>query len=73
LGGKRNGSFQHLNRGKQTSAPEQAGLMKILHLFFGTNDSAYPIGNLIDVGGTFYGTTFRDGAYGNGTIFEVTP
>lgn len=47
--------------------------MKILHLFFGTNDSAYPIGNLIDVGGTFYGTTFRDGAYGNGTIFEVTP
>jgi len=25
------------------------------------------------VGGTFYGTTSRGGAYGHGTVFKVTP
>jgi len=56
-----------------TRGGPQAGVMKVLHSFFGTNDGADPYANVIDVGGTFYGTTSRGGAYGHGTVFKVTP
>ena len=39
----------------------------------GTGDGWYPNSNLIDVGGTFYGTTIYGGASNNGTVFSVTP
>jgi uncharacterized repeat protein (TIGR03803 family) len=44
----------------------------VLHNFARlTSDGAYPNG-LIYVGGTLYGTTFRGGTHGSGTVFKVT-
>ena len=39
----------------------------------GTIDGWYPTGNLLNVGGTLYGTTQYGGASNNGTVFTVTP
>jgi uncharacterized repeat protein (TIGR03803 family) len=48
-------------------------LLTVLHAFSGT-DGAYPVGALTaDSAGHLYGTTYQGGAYGNGTVFEVTP
>jgi|HubBroStandDraft_6_1064221.scaffolds.fasta_scaffold110811_3 uncharacterized repeat protein (TIGR03803 family) len=38
----------------------------------GSNDGNYPLGGLILVGKTLYGTTSGGGATGNGTIFKVS-
>jgi len=48
---------------------------QILHTFKGgTTDGASPWAGLIaDAQGNFYGTTQEGGAYGSGTIFELTP
>jgi len=53
------------------------GVETVLYSFKGGNDGAYP-GGLLDVAGTFYGTTQRGGTcsttpYGCGTVFKVTP
>ena len=38
------------------------------------NDGAYPVASvIIDAHGNLYGTTRYGGAYGNGTVFEITP
>jgi uncharacterized repeat protein (TIGR03803 family) len=43
-------------------------------LNFSYNNGDEPIAGLImDAAGNLYGTTFYGGAYGNGTIFELTP
>jgi uncharacterized repeat protein (TIGR03803 family) len=52
------------------------GTETILHNFGGTagNDGANPVATLIeDRNGNFYGTTSAGGAYGYGTVFEITP
>src|SRR5208337_3343876 len=36
-------------------------------------DGAEPFSGLVVAGGNFYGTTYWGGAYGAGTVFEVTP
>jgi uncharacterized repeat protein (TIGR03803 family) len=36
-------------------------------------DGAAPVSGLIDVNGTFYGTTSGDGAYNGGTVYSITP
>jgi len=51
------------------------GAETVLH-YFGKDvrhDGRHPTGNLIDVNGTLYGTTFEGGAGGLGTIFSITP
>jgi uncharacterized repeat protein (TIGR03803 family) len=45
-----------------------------LHDFSGIPDGAYPQGGLVfDSGGNLLGTTEDGGAYGPGTVFELTP
>jgi uncharacterized repeat protein (TIGR03803 family) len=59
------------------------GAESVLHSFQGGSDGALPSGNLINVGGTLYGTTNQGGGTGCGnypglgpgcgTVFKVTP
>jgi len=44
----------------------------ILHRFSSNPDGAQPYGGLIDVGGTFYGTTAGGGS-DDGTVFSIQP
>ena len=44
---------------------------RVLHSFGPKGDGDSPQANVIDAGGTLYGTTFQGGAYGNGTVFGV--
>jgi uncharacterized repeat protein (TIGR03803 family) len=46
----------------------------ILHSFGGAGDGTIPYGGLIfDAAGNLYGTTSAGGAYGGGTVFELSP
>jgi uncharacterized repeat protein (TIGR03803 family) len=46
----------------------------VLHSFGGTGDGSFPQGGLTLGGsGNLYGTTEDGGAYGGGTVFELTP
>ena len=46
----------------------------VLHPFGGGNDGANPDGTIVfDSAGNLYGTTLNGGAYGNGTVWELTP
>lgn len=49
------------------------GVETVLHVFRAASDGAQPVAGLIDLGGTLYGTTQQGGAYGNGTVFKITP
>ncbi|MFY9739189.1 MAG: choice-of-anchor tandem repeat GloVer-containing protein [Candidatus Cybelea sp.] len=56
-----------------------AGMEKVLHRFSSDPDGAFPQGDLIDVNGTLYGTTFSGGKAasecyypGCGTIFSIS-
>ncbi len=51
------------------------GTETVLHSFkWHTGDGVGPVGNLVrDSSGNLYGTTNGGGAYGAGTVFEVTP
>jgi uncharacterized repeat protein (TIGR03803 family) len=46
--------------------------VSILHSFTGT-DGANPYGVIFDASGNLYGTTYGGGAYGGGTVFELSP
>lgn len=46
---------------------------KVLWSFGGGTDGQYPAAELIDVNGTFYGTTQGGGFYGDGTVFSLDP
>ena len=48
------------------------GTETVLHSFTNENDGANPEADLIDVGGTLYGTTYS-GGYGFGVVFSITP
>jgi uncharacterized repeat protein (TIGR03803 family) len=48
--------------------------VSVLHTFTGGNDGSYPDGNLVaDAAGNLYGTTQIGGAFGAGTVFELSP
>jgi uncharacterized repeat protein (TIGR03803 family) len=48
--------------------------VSLLHSFTGGSDGSYPDGNLSeDAAGNLYGTTQIGGAYGAGTVFELSP
>jgi uncharacterized repeat protein (TIGR03803 family) len=50
-----------------------SGKETVLHSFTGTSgDGAYPVAGLVNVNGTLYGTTWRGGTNGNGTVFALT-
>ncbi len=50
-----------------------AGKEKVLYAFKGGNDGTTPIGVLVaDAAGNLYGVTLSGGAYGAGTVFELT-
>ncbi len=49
-----------------------SGIEKVLHSFGAGSDGANPVGDLIDVNGTLYGTTENGGAYGSGTVFRIS-
>ena len=59
----------------QTPATGGGWTEKLLHNFnYNGTDAWGPFGTLIrDAGGNLYGTTVDGGAYGDGTVFEVTP
>jgi len=55
-----------------------SGEEKVLYKFCSQSnctDGANPFSSslVLDAAGNLYGTTFRGGAIGNGTVFEVTP
>ena len=50
------------------------GQEKVLHSFGAEGDGAYNNAGLVqDAAGNLYGTTSNGGAYGYGTVFELTP
>lgn len=50
------------------------GAPTTLYSFTGGNDGAFPYAPpLQGVDGNFYGTTFQGGAFGDGTVFQMTP
>jgi len=54
----------------------RSGTETVFHTFGGSGDGRYPQAALINVKGTFYGTTYRGGApstNGDGTVFSITP
>jgi len=53
---------------------DAAGQIRLLHVFAGGSDGAFPFGTLVaDTSGNMYGTTYGGGANDDGTIFKVTP
>ena len=49
------------------------GSWKVLYSFTGGRDGAYPVATVTALNGTLYGTTSADGAYGEGTVFKISP
>src|SRR4029077_11924771 len=49
------------------------GTESVLHLFGSGTDGADPVGGLIVLDGTFYGTTESGGTDEFGTVFSITP
>ncbi len=50
-----------------------SGTETTLYSFQNSPDGANPGGALLNVGGTFYGTTIEGGPTNNGTVFSLTP
>lgn len=53
------------------SIDPKTGAETVLHSFGSGTDGQYPVGGLIDMNGTLYGTTPNGGAYGYGTVFAL--
>lgn len=50
-----------------------SGTEKVIHSFnLSKGDGGFPAAGLLDVKGTFYGTTYEGGKDGRGTVFSVT-
>jgi uncharacterized repeat protein (TIGR03803 family) len=58
-----------LTTGSRALAQEEM----VLHSFNGKNGSTPYAGLIFDAAGNLYGSTFSGGAYGDGTVFELTP
>jgi uncharacterized repeat protein (TIGR03803 family) len=57
----------------QSQARSTDATFRVLHHFTsGPNDGAQPEGQLVDVDGTFYGTTQHGGKYFHGTVYRIT-
>jgi uncharacterized repeat protein (TIGR03803 family) len=67
-----NPPVQGSNGSRTPLAHNAASTYKVLFNFNGTNGSN-PLGDLIAVNGTLYGTTAGGGASGKGTVFSITP
>jgi uncharacterized repeat protein (TIGR03803 family) len=65
-GGSRNG-------GTIYAVTVPSGNERVLYSFQGGSDGAQPSGNLVDLNGVFYGTTFFGGEGGCGTVFAFDP
>jgi uncharacterized repeat protein (TIGR03803 family) len=46
---------------------------KVLWSFGNGTDGSLPVGGIMDTTGNLYGTTYGGGAYGLGTVFQLTP
>ena len=53
--------------------PAGAATVSVIYTFKGGTDGAAPEASMIKLGGTLYGTTYQGGAYGEGTVFSITP
>ncbi len=54
--------------------PAQAQTFNVLHTFTGGQDGAIPVAGLtMDRAGNLYGTSFRGGAAGFGTVYQLKP
>jgi uncharacterized repeat protein (TIGR03803 family) len=63
--------FELVNSGTVSSRVYSGG-PTTLYTFTGGNDGGYPLGNLFsDAAGDLFGTTSDNGAYDNGTVFEL--
>lgn len=56
-----------------TKKRAQPAVETVVYAFQGGVDGAYPYAGVTKVGDAFYGTTYAGGAYGNGTVFSLTP
>jgi uncharacterized repeat protein (TIGR03803 family) len=50
-----------------------SGHETVLHEFTCSPDGSNPIARLLNVNGTFYGTTYHGGSHDNGTVFSIAP
>jgi uncharacterized repeat protein (TIGR03803 family) len=58
----------------ELSKSESAWKETLLHIFTGTPDGLFPYSGLtFDSDGNLYGTTYQGGAFGFGTVFELSP
>jgi uncharacterized repeat protein (TIGR03803 family) len=55
------------------SVSPTAGTETVVYSFSGGADGGLPGAGLIDVKGALYGTTFKGGTYGRGTVFVLKP
>ena len=59
---------------KLTANPDRSWTETVAHSFNDSPDGSYPFGSLtFDHSGNIYGTTESGGAYGQGTVFKLTP
>jgi uncharacterized repeat protein (TIGR03803 family) len=65
------GAYSYLRYGTVFSIT-RSGHETVLYSFKGEQDGEYPASGLIDVNGTFYGTTLNGGAYSYGTVYSIT-
>lgn len=68
------GAKQHCSKCGVVYSVSASGAEKVLHDFTGyPSDGAFPLGDLLDVNGIMYGTTFAGGAGFTGTLYRVSP
>ncbi|MFY9720142.1 MAG: choice-of-anchor tandem repeat GloVer-containing protein [Candidatus Cybelea sp.] len=68
------GQFSYVGDGTVFSV-STTGTEKVIYVFYpepSSPNGAYPLANLINVKGTFYGTTADSGVDGGGTAFNIT-
>ena len=59
---------------KLVAGPNGSWRLRTLYAFKGTPDAALPYGALIrDAAGNLYGTTYYEGAYGYGAVYQLSP
>ena len=56
-----------------TAPPARAGVYKLIYSFPGFPDGQVPAAGLVDLGGTFYGTTTNGGEAGAGNVYALNP
>src|SRR5271155_588493 len=67
------GSVATVPRPGPMAALAKEATLKLLHAFSGKGDGSSPGAALTEMNGVLYGTTEGGGAYGDGTVFSITP